>query len=105
MADQESVRGLARDCARRLPAPPSSFYHDRFAFEDAFQALLSDVRGSHERFAFDLEGRPAAIAAIRRALPAVEAELFDAVLDDVACELAAVQETLYQVALAAHDGD
>ena len=98
MADQESVRGLARDCARRLPAPPSSFYHDRFAFEDAFQALLSDVRGSHERFAFDLE-------AIRRALPAVEAELFDAVLDDVACELAAVQETLYQVALAAHDGD
>ena len=85
MADQESVRGLARDCARRLPAPPSSFYHDRFAF--------------------DLEGRPAAIAAIRRALPAVEAELFDAVLDDVACELAAVQETLYQVAVAAHDGD
>jgi hypothetical protein len=38
--------------------------------------------------------------AVREALPMMERDLFDAVLEDQACELAAVEEALYQFALA-----
>jgi hypothetical protein len=62
--------------------------------------LLEAVRATHQRFAFDREGRPGAVAAVRAALPIVESELFDAVLEDHACELAAVEEALFQVARA-----
>ena len=58
------------------------------------------MRRARPDLMFDLEGRPAAIAAIRSALPAMEAELLDAVLEDVACELAATREALYLVAAA-----
>src|SRR5262245_32610848 len=65
-----------------------------------YLALLHAVRQSHERFAFDREGRPGAINAVREALPMMERDLFDAVLEDQTCELAAVEEALYQFALA-----
>ena len=37
---------------------------------------------SDAKFAFDREGRPGAIAAIRGALPMMERDLFDAVIED-----------------------
>jgi hypothetical protein len=89
---------LAAACAERIPSAPSSFQDDRPALGDALDALLAAVRDSHDRFAFDRDGRPGALAAVRHALPAMEAELLDAILDDVACELAAYQETLYRLA-------
>jgi hypothetical protein len=91
---------LASACARQLPAAPSSFAADRSAFQTAFETLLSAVAASGDRYAFDRDGRPQAVRAVRSALPAMEAELFDAILEDVACELAATQEALYQLALA-----
>lgn len=102
MSDRPSVpASLAAACARRLPVSPRSFRDDAAGFERELAALVSTVKTTGEQFNFDLDGRPGAIAAIRHALPAMEAELFDAVLEDVACELAARQEALYQVAQAA----
>jgi hypothetical protein len=84
----------------RIPAAPGRFRDDAVHFQTAWHDLLSAVSGAHPDLRFDLEGRPAAIAAIRGALPALEAELLDAVLEDVACELAATREALYLVAAA-----
>ena len=95
------VSQRAAECAGAIPADARSFNDDRASFAEALDALLRAVRSSHERFAFDLEGRPGAIAAVREALPASEAELLTAILDDVAAELAAYQEALYQMAAAA----
>jgi hypothetical protein len=78
----------------------SSFDDVRRRAEPQYQALLHAVRAAHERFAFDRVGRPGAVHAVREALPAMEREVFDAVLDDHACELAAVEEALYQFARA-----
>jgi|SRR5678816_1685522 hypothetical protein len=99
-----NVSQRAAECARAIPVAVRSFDEDRPVFVTALDALLTAVRNSHERFAFDLDGRPGAIAAVREALPAAEAELLGAVLDDVAAELAAYQEALYQVAVAARKG-
>lgn len=101
MAASDALDALAASCARRLPNGTSSFSDDSNVFSPELDALLTAVRDSDARFAFDREGRPGALAAIRQALPVIEAELFDAVMEDVACELAAVQEALYRVALAA----
>ena len=95
------VSQWAVGCARGIPPEARSFADDRASFAEALDGLLGAVRQSHERFAFDLEGRPGAIAAVREALPASEAELLSAILDDVAAELAAYQEALYQMAVAA----
>jgi len=100
---RDPVTHRAAECAAVIPAAARSFANDRAAFAAALNALLEAVRGSDERFAFDLEGRPGAIAAIREALPASEAELLSAVLEDVAAELAAYQEALYQLAVAARN--
>ena len=77
------------------------------SFEDAreragaeYAALLEAVRRTHSRFAFDREGRPGAVNAVREALPAMERDVFEAVLEDHTCELAAVEEALFQFALA-----
>jgi len=67
---------------------------------EQYLALLQAIRARHERFAFDRDGRPGAVNAVREALPAMEREVFDAVLEDHACELAAVEEALYQFARA-----
>src|SRR5688572_237297 len=98
------VQQRAAECARAIPAEARSFDEDRSAFVAALDGLVSAVRASHERFAFDSEGRPGAVAAVREALPGSEAELLSVILEDVAAELKAYQEALYQVAVAARKG-
>jgi hypothetical protein len=97
------LAALASACASQLPAAPSHFAADFAAFERAFARLVAAVAASHPGYAFDREGRPGALQAVRRALPAQEAELFDAIMEDVTCELSAVQEALYQVAISLRD--
>ena len=70
---------------------------DRGAIERAFQQTLDAVKTSNPKFAFDREGRPGAIAAIRGALPMMERDLFDAVMEDCECELAATREAMFQM--------
>ncbi|HEY3161720.1 MAG TPA: hypothetical protein VGJ78_22295 [Vicinamibacterales bacterium] len=70
---------------------------ERDEMEREFTRLLDAVKGSHPQFVFDREGRPGAIAAIRAALPAMERELFDAVIEDCECELAATREAMFQM--------
>jgi hypothetical protein len=65
-----------------------------------YRELLNAVARLGPAYAFDREGRPAAIAAVREALPVMERDLFDAILDDLACERAAIEEALYRVARA-----
>ena len=95
------IAALASACAHQLPASPTTFAADRAGFQSSLEALLTAVAASDARLAFDRDGRPQAISAVRHALPATEAELFEAILEDLACELAAAQEALYQVAVAA----
>ena len=70
---------------------------ERDAIEREFQQTLQKVKSSQPQFVFDREGRPGAIAAIRGALPLMERELFDAVMEDCECELAATREALFQM--------
>jgi hypothetical protein len=69
----------------------------REAFEAEYLRRLEAVKASSPTFAYDREGRPGAIAAVRAALPLVERELFDAVLEDCECERAAIREVLFQM--------
>jgi hypothetical protein len=94
------VARCAADCAALLPRAPGSLAGDLPHFEQPFQELTDAVRRLDPRFAFDREGRPAALETVRSALPKIEREIFDAVLEDYACELAATQEAIYQIALA-----
>jgi len=70
---------------------------ERNATEQEFQRQLETVKNSDPKFAFDREGRPGAIAAVRAALPLMERELFDAVIEDFGCELAAYREVLFRM--------
>ena len=97
----DALSQSAEKCAETIPSAPGSFAEDRAALAPQLDALIGALRQSDERFAFDSDGRPSAIAAVREALPASEAELLAAILDDVACELAAYQEALYRIAVAA----
>jgi hypothetical protein len=81
----------------RLPATGASFAENLQRVDTEFRQLLDAVRQLDPQFAFDLEGRPAAVQTIRAALPGLERELLDAVLDDYACEIRATQEALYRV--------
>ena len=83
---------LADACASQLPAARSA---EALALEPSFRELLNAIRQSHPRFAFEREGRPGAIAAVREALPVIERDLFDAVVEDHACEVAALEEVLF----------
>ncbi len=67
---------------------------DRDSIEHEFQRTLAAVKASDPKFAFDRDGRPDAVAAVRAALPTMERELFDAVMEDWECELAATREAL-----------
>jgi hypothetical protein len=96
-----SVDRLAEACARRLPATGTTFAGDVDHFRAELQSLVDAIAAADQSFAFDPVGRPAAIAAVRSALPTAEAELLDAVLEDMGCELAATREALYRVARAA----
>jgi hypothetical protein len=70
---------------------------ERNAIEQEFQRQLEVVKNSDPKFAFDREGRPGAIAAVRGALPMMERELFEAVIEDFECELAAHREALLRM--------
>ena len=91
-------------CAAQLAAGVSkahlAFDSLRQQAEADYLALLTAVKKSDERYAFDRDGRPGAVNAVREALPAMERDLFEAVLEDHACEVAAIEEALYQFALA-----
>jgi hypothetical protein len=98
--EEIEVRRCAEQLATRVNEKARSFAEARQVLEGEYTTLLHAVRASDERFAFDRDGRPGAVRAIREALPLMERDLFDAVLDDHACEIAAVEEALYQLALA-----
>lgn len=83
--------------AARLSAGATSFAAASADCRDEYRLLREAIARLEARFAFDREGRPNAIAAVREALPLMERELFDAILDDHACELAATEEALFQV--------
>jgi hypothetical protein len=70
---------------------------DRDAIEQEFHRILTAVKATHPKFTFDRDGRPGAIAAVRAALPTMERELLDAVVEDCECELAATKEALFQM--------
>jgi hypothetical protein len=70
---------------------------NRDAIERELQRLLDTLKTRDPRFAFDREGRPGAVAAVRGALPLMERELFDAVMEDCECECAALREALFQM--------
>jgi hypothetical protein len=90
------VRRAAEAVARQL-RDAEHFDDVRREIADDYRQLLHAIRATDARFAFDREGRPGAIDAVRGALPAIEQELFDAVIEDHACELAAIEESLFQV--------
>jgi hypothetical protein len=97
MVPDIQLERLADACAMRLAAGQSA---DALALEPTFTVLLNAIRDSDARFAFDHEGRPAAIAAVREALPVIERDLFDAVVEDHACEIAALTQALVLMAKA-----
>ena len=97
--EDTEVTRRADELAARLKGE-ESFDAVRRGAEHQYVALLHAVRETNQRFAFDRDGRPDAINAVREALPMMERDLFDAVLEDHACELAAVEEALYQFARA-----
>jgi hypothetical protein len=86
----------AEDVAARID-DAGSFAETGPAVASAYDDLLRAVRAVDARYAFDRDGRPGAIAAVREALPLMERDLFEAVLDDHACEIAAIEEALFQV--------
>ena len=98
--EDTETRRCAADMAASLTGSDPTFDAVRTRAEREYLALLHAVRKTHARFAFDRDGRPGAINAVREALPMMERDLFDAVLEDHACELAAVEEALYQFARA-----
>ena len=98
--DHSEVTQCAERLAASLADEEQSFEAAGRRMEQEYQRLLNAVRQVHQRFAFDRDGRPGAIHAVREALPLMQRDLFDAVVEDHACELAAVEEALYQVARA-----
>ena len=70
---------------------------DRGPIEQEFRRRLEAVKSNDPKYAFDRDGRPGAIAAVRSALPLMERDLFDAVMEDCECELAAVREALFRM--------
>jgi hypothetical protein len=99
-----SIAALASVCLRQVQPGPATFATDA-EFRATAGALVARIAANDPRYAFDVEGRPGALEAVRIALPAMEAELFEVILEDLACELAATQEALYQLARAATSPD
>ena len=100
LEEDTEITRCADQLAVRLAGDEPSFDVARQRAKPEYLALLHAVRQTHARFAFDRDGRPGAINAVREALPMMERDLFEAVLEDHACELAAVEEALYQFARA-----
>ena len=91
------VARLAEMCASRLDPASTSFDENFPRFKNEMNQLLDALKTMDPRFLFDRTGRPGAISAIRGALPGVERELFDAVMEDCECELAATREAFFQL--------
>lgn len=100
LQEDTEITRCADQLAVALTGDENSFDAARRRAQPQYLALLAAIQRSHERFAFDRDGRPQAINAVREALPMMERDLLDAVLEDHACELAAVEEALYQFARA-----
>jgi hypothetical protein len=98
MAETPPLARLAEICASRIDPASPSFDAALPRFETEIGQLLDALKALDARYLFDREGRPGAVAAIRGALPTLEQELFDAVMEDCQCELAATREALFQVA-------
>ena len=97
MTESTHVARLAEMCAARID-PASRGFDDAFPqLKNEMNLLLEALKALDPRYLFDRSGRPGAVAAIRGALPGVERELFDAVMEDCECELAATREALFQV--------
>jgi hypothetical protein len=94
----DDIETLAAACATHLRDTTAA---DGAALGRDFGTLLDRVRMLDPAFAFDREGRPGAIAAVREALPPQERDLLDAILEDHQCELAAVREAMRLIARAA----
>lgn len=71
-----------------------------YATDDAIEidALLAAIRDLGPQYAFEREGRADAVAAVRHALPSMEQELLDVIVEDHACEVAALREAIAQLA-------
>ena len=95
--DSTHVARLAEICASRIDPASRSFDDNLPRLKDDLQQLLDVLKTLDPRFHFDRVGRPGAVAAVRGALPAVERELLDAVLEDCECELAATREAFFQL--------
>jgi hypothetical protein len=102
--EDTDVTRCAETLAATLTGEEASFDGVRKRAEAEYLGLLHAIRKINARFAFDRDGRPDAVNAVREALPVMERDLFDAVLEDHACELAAVEEALFQLALALSRG-
>ena len=98
--DETDLTRRADALAVRLDDENGSFATAAPQCAAEYRDLLAAVVRRHPAYAFDRDGRPGAIAAVREALPSAERELFDAIVDDCACEVAAVEEALYQVIVA-----
>jgi hypothetical protein len=105
MAESTHIVRLAEMCAALVDRDSRSF-DAAPEFRKELNELLDALKTLDPRFLFDRGGRPGAVAAIRGALPAIERELFDAVMEDCECELAATREAFFQVVkrLVARDG-
>ena len=91
---------LAAACAAHLPNPATAASTAGPGFDEGLNELVQALCDADQGFMFDRKGRPPTIETIRRALSGVESTLFDAVLEDHACELAAIKAAFLQVALA-----
>ena len=97
---EDVVLKRAEELAARLNLTADTFADARQGAGAAYEELLQAIRNIHQRYAFDREGRPGAVAAVREALPVMERDLFEAVVEDHACEVAAIEEALFQLARA-----
>ena len=97
MLDPTQITRLARACAAHIDPARSSFDQALPEFNAELRELFEALKLADSRYIFDRDGRPGAIGAVRSALPAVERELFDAVIEDCECELMATREALFQV--------
>ena len=95
--DSTHVVRLAELCAARIDPASRSFDDNLQHFKHELDQLLDALKSLDPRFLFDRGGRPGAVSAIRGALPGVERELFDAVMEDCECELAATREAFFQL--------
>ena len=98
--NNQTISQRADRLAARMTGEAPSFAEAIQPLDAEYRDLLAAAARLGARYAFDREGRPGALGAVREALPLMERDLFDAIVEDHACEIAAIEEALYQLALA-----